>query len=245
LVWLVAFVATAGLATGLSYASYGAAFWEAAVLHHWQRADHRHNYAVWWYPLYLTFEGEGEGDGGSASSSSSVFCERGDADADEGRAGVGAAGWRRALGLAAMVPPLFFVLLAPAGLFRVRGTSADSGARSARSGSSGASSVAISGAVSSVVGSSAISGAGSVAISGAVSSVVGSSAGARGRSAVLAAQARRLPLCLFATTAVFVHANKVGGFAERAALSGAGVPRTRVPVAPTSLATPLLLRASA
>ena len=113
------------------------------MLHHFKRADHRHNYSVWWYPLYLTFEGHATVD------------NRGEWIGEESLSGEqdNLSGWRHALGVAAMVPQLVFVLLAPIGLFRVHG---DLPALN-----------------------------------------------------VLSAQARRLPFCLFVTTAVFVHTNKV------------------------------------
>lgn len=155
--WLVGFVVSLALATTLSYVIYGDSFLDAALLYHLQRADHRHNYAVWWYPLYLTFGRELE---------------------EPGHTGGSLAGWRRALGLAAMVPPLLCVLLAPFGLFRVR-SSSRTVSRETRNSDAKAKPYADEAVI------------------------------AQRLSAVLNAQARRLPLCLFVTTAVFVHANKV------------------------------------
>ena len=165
--WLVAFVMSLSLATALSYAYYGDSFLDAALLYHLQRADHRHNYAVWWYPLYLTFGREDEESLGSGGS---------------------LAGWRRVLSLAAMMPPLLFVLLAPFGLFRVRSASTSA----ARSCESDESYTWSSGENTNYTNLDAKK----------VTNVLRS-------SAVLTAQSRRLPLCLFVTTAVFVHANKV------------------------------------
>jgi len=136
---------------------YGDSFLDAALFYHLQRADHRHNYAVWWYPLYLTFGREVEEPSHNVGS---------------------LAGWRRFLSLAAMVPPLLCVLLAPFGLFRVQ-SSSQTTSRETKNCDAKAKPYADKAAI------------------------------AQRLSAVLNAQARRLPLCLFVTTAVFVHANKV------------------------------------
>jgi GPI mannosyltransferase 1 subunit M len=40
--------------TALGYMYYGDTYINEALLHHLNRADHRHNYSMWWYPIYLT-----------------------------------------------------------------------------------------------------------------------------------------------------------------------------------------------
>lgn len=42
---------------GLTYAavqSYGREAWEEGLLYHFQRVDHRHNYSIYWYWIYLS-----------------------------------------------------------------------------------------------------------------------------------------------------------------------------------------------
>jgi len=48
-----AFSAGAALPTYLCYRSYGAAYVDGALLYHVGRADHRHNFSLFWLPIYL------------------------------------------------------------------------------------------------------------------------------------------------------------------------------------------------
>lgn len=45
--------------TAAGYALHGAQFLREGLLHHLTRADNRHNFSPWFYPIYLDFEAEG------------------------------------------------------------------------------------------------------------------------------------------------------------------------------------------
>lgn len=72
-------------------------FLERAILYHFGRADHRHNYSIWWYAFYLLYDDEGDGAHAPTTWSEPWAC-------------------RKFLGIAALVPVASFLLLA------VRGT---------------------------------------------------------------------------------------------------------------------------
>jgi len=141
-------------ATLLSYAAYGRPFLEASILYHLGRADHRHNYAIWWHSLYLLYD--------DCHATGVVDCR-----AEEG------GGWQATtLGLGAMLPLAGFIMLTAFGLLYrdiptmtfVRIEEHDGRSEIEKLRRAG-----------------------------------------RYHDRLL----RRLPLCLFVTTATFVHANKV------------------------------------
>mmetsp|Transcript_68870 Transcript_68870/g.138473 ORF Transcript_68870/g.138473 Transcript_68870/m.138473 type:complete len:587 (+) Transcript_68870:125-1885(+) len=211
LLWLGVSLGTAGALTAASSVRFGSSFWHEAVAHHFSRADHRHNYSIWWLALYLVYDDDvpysqsqhelsstGVGmvsDGGGSrlhmgSSSTPSF------DSDVGNRSAGfesaaAMSWRcRALGLGAMVPQAAAVLLAAHGLLRPprqRPTLAVAcKAKSRGAGNSNDTTASCSSNEAQAVRPEPLP-------------CVSVPSSPRGR----------LPLCLFVTAAAFVHLNKV------------------------------------
>ena len=63
---LVALGTLMGL-TAVCYAHFGEPFLQESLVYHFGRTDHRHNYSIWWYALYLQYENPAQGTLGLAA----------------------------------------------------------------------------------------------------------------------------------------------------------------------------------
>jgi phosphatidylinositol glycan class M len=52
----VATVAAIVACTAVSYHLYGEEYLEHALIYHFKRKDHRHNFSVYWYLMYLNYD---------------------------------------------------------------------------------------------------------------------------------------------------------------------------------------------
>ncbi|CAN0397549.1 unnamed protein product, partial [Phaeothamnion confervicola] len=94
--------------TVLFYVLYGDEFLQAALLHHFGRADHRHNYSIYWYWFYLDYE---EGAGAAITATAA-------ADSAAVVAMAGSMSLRQAAAIAAFAPQVVLLGAAAAAFGR-------------------------------------------------------------------------------------------------------------------------------